>query len=82
MPDLGALLARRRATAARLQRVNRALSAWDEYDGAAAMPADLRPRVRRPTLGRPALKELQGMLIDRLGELELPAREAWGSRLN
>lgn len=42
----------------------------------------LRLRVRRPTLERATLKELQGMLIDRLGELELLEREAWGPRRN
>ncbi len=62
--DLRAFRLRRRATIARLQRVNAAVSAWDEYDCAQAMPADLRPRVRHPTLSRPALKELQGMLCD------------------
>jgi hypothetical protein len=65
-----------------LRRVNRALSAWDEHDSAAAMPADVRPQVRPPTLERATLKELQGMLIDRLGELELLAAEAWGERRN
>jgi hypothetical protein len=72
----------RRQTAARLRRVNRALSTWDEYDSAQAMPADVRPRVCRPMLERATLKELQGMLIDRLGELELLAVEAWGARRN
>src|SRR4051812_624338 len=36
---VGALAAHRRATAGRLHRVNAALSRWDEYDGAQAMPA-------------------------------------------
>jgi len=38
--------------------MNAALPAWDEYDCAQAMPADLRPRGRHPTLSRPALAEL------------------------
>jgi hypothetical protein len=80
--DVLALERLRRQTAARLRRVNRALSAWDEYDGAQAMPDDGRPRVQRPMLERATLKELQGMLIDRLGDLELLAAEAWGARRN
>lgn len=40
------------------------------------MPADLRPPVRRPTLDRPALKQLQAMLI---GELDL-LEEHWEER--
>jgi hypothetical protein len=72
----------RRATAHRLHRVNRALSAWDEYEGAQAMPADLRPRVPRPILDRATLKELQGLCVNRLGEPEQMLVEAWGGRLN
>jgi hypothetical protein len=78
----GQLQQHRRATARRLHRVNRALSAWDEYDGAANMPADWRPRVQPPLLERATLKELQGMLIDRLGELELAERELWAAWRN
>jgi hypothetical protein len=74
--QLRAFLRTRRATAARLRRVNAALSRWDEYDAAAAMPADLRPQVERPTLGRGALKKLQGMLVGAIGELE----ELWERR--
>jgi hypothetical protein len=74
--DLRAFRKLRRTTLARLQRVNAALSAWDEYDCAQAMPPDLRPRVRRPTLNRPALKELQGMLCDVIREQEA----AWERR--
>jgi hypothetical protein len=78
----GQLQQHRRATARRLHRVNRALSAWDEYDGAAAMPAECRPTVQAPRLERAPLKELQGMLIDRLGELELLERELWAAWRN
>ncbi len=74
--DLRDFHCRRRAIIARLQRVNEALSRWDEYESAQAMPADLRPRVRRPTLSRPALKELQGMLCDAIREQEA----AWERR--
>ena len=74
--DLRAFRLRRRATIARLQRVNEALSRWDEYDCGQAMPPELRPRVRHPTLSRPALKELQGMLCDVIREQEA----AWERR--
>jgi hypothetical protein len=74
--QLRAFLRTRRATAARLRRVNAALSRWDEYDAAAAMPADLRPHVERPTLSRGALKELQRTLCVFVGELE----ELWERR--
>jgi hypothetical protein len=60
----------RRSTAARLRRVNAALSRWDEYDAAAAMPADIRPIVAPPTLSRAALKALQAMLVGVIDELE------------
>ena len=66
----------RRATQTRLRQVNAALSRWDEYDCAQAMPSELRPRVRHPTLSRPALKELQGMLCDAIREQEA----AWERR--
>lgn len=59
----GRLQRRRRATARRLHRVNHALSAWDEYDCAANMPAEGRATVQRPVLERATLKELQGMLL-------------------
>ena len=65
-----AFQAHRRATLVRLRRVNAALSQWDEVEAAAEMPADLRPEVPRPTLSRQALKELQQMLVEVVGELE------------
>ena len=71
-----AFLTERRATLARLRRVNEALSRWDEYDAAAAMPVALRPVVERPTLGRQALKELQRELAVFACELE----QAWERR--
>jgi hypothetical protein len=75
--QLRAFLTKRRATLARLRRVNEALSRWDEVHAAAAMPGDLRPPpVRQPSVCWPALKELQGMLGEVLGELE----EAWERR--
>jgi hypothetical protein len=50
-----AFLTKRHATLARLWRVNEALSRWDEYDAAVAMPAALRPVVTLPPppLARP-----------------------------
>jgi hypothetical protein len=66
----------RRQTLMRLERVNAALSRWDEYDAAQAMPAELRPEAERPTLSRKALKALQGILVQTIAELE----EAWERR--
>ena len=54
----------------RLGRVNAALSAWDEYDANRLLPPDLRRRLSRPKLTRGGLKELQLMLVQRIGELE------------
>jgi hypothetical protein len=47
-PDLRAFLQHRHARLVRLRRVNAALSRWDEYHAAAAMPAELRPPVFEP----------------------------------
>ena len=59
--------------------INKAfLRVWDEFAAAATMPADLRPPVPVPTLGRPALKELQALLIDALGELEAQLEQQHG----
>jgi hypothetical protein len=57
-----AFQATRAATLRRLRRVNQVLSRWDEYEAAQAMPPELRPRVRRPTLSSGALNELSAML--------------------
>ena len=66
----------RRATLARLRRVNAALSAWDEYEAARERP-DLFPAPPRPpTLGREALKGLQQTLVAALME----QGEAWERR--
>jgi hypothetical protein len=70
-----AFLTKRRATLARMRRVNEALSRWDEIHAAAEMPADLRPAlVEQPSVSWTSLKELQGMLGEVLGE------EAWERR--
>ena len=67
---------RMRATHARLHRVNAALTQWAEHEAAAAMPADLRPADKPPTLGRAALKELQALVGSELVLLD----EAWHER--
>jgi hypothetical protein len=75
--ELRAFLTKRRATVARLRRVNEALSRWDEINAAAEMLAELRPPpVRQPSVSWAALKELQGMLGEVLGEVE----EGWERR--
>ena len=63
--------AKRRAVLARLKRVNLALAAWDEWDAAQAMPAEVRLLVPRPgPLGRKALGDLRRVLVDVIGELD------------
>src|SRR3954471_5053092 len=75
--QLHAFRVRRRATLARLRRVNEALSRWDEIHAAAEMPEELRPPpVEQPSVSWASLKELQRMLGEVLGELE----EAWERR--
>jgi hypothetical protein len=75
--QLRAFLHHRRATLARLRRVNEALSRWDEIHAAAEMPEELRPpAVEQPSVSWASLKELQGMLGEVLGELEA----AWERR--
>jgi hypothetical protein len=69
-------LTTRAATLARLQRVNAALSCWDEVEAATLAPEDLRPAVTPPTLSRAAPKELQQLLVQVVGELE----DAWERR--
>jgi hypothetical protein len=62
---------------ARLKHVNRAISAWDEWDAAQAMPAEMRPLVPQPgPLSRKALDELRRVLVEVIGELEA----AWERR--
>jgi hypothetical protein len=54
----------------RLARVNAALSAWDEYEANQLLPPDRRRLLPRPKLTRGGLKELQLMLVQRIGELQ------------
>ena len=51
-------------------RVNAALSAWDEYEANQLLPPDQRRPLSRPKLTHGGLKELQLMLVQRIGELE------------
>ena len=55
---------------ARLTRVNRALSAYEEYEADSLLPPEHRRNLKRPKLTRGGLKELQLMLVERIGELE------------
>jgi hypothetical protein len=57
-------------TLARLRRVNKQLSAWDELDAMELMPNTLRPHLEQPPLDRGQLKDLQLLLIEQLRELE------------
>ena len=59
------------ATLARLRRVNRAITRLDEYEAAQFMPADIRPQVHPPDLGRDALQSLRQVLEEVLAELEV-----------
>ena len=61
----------RLTTLARLRRVNRAIARLDEYEAAQHMPADIRPQVRPPDLGRDALESLRQTLEEVLAELEV-----------
>ena len=54
----------------RLARVDAALAAWDEYEANELLPADIRGPMPRPRLTRGGLRELQLLLLQRIGELE------------
>jgi hypothetical protein len=75
--QLRAFRARQRGTLARLRRIDAAFPRWDEIKAALEMPAELRPPpVQQSSVSWAALKELQRMLGQVLGELE----EAWERR--
>ena len=63
----------RRATLARLRRVNDALAFWDEHDAALARP-DLFAPPEHPRVSREALESLQQTLVAAIGE-QAAARE-------
>jgi hypothetical protein len=65
-----AIQARHAHNLLRLRRVNAALSAWDEYEANRLSPPDRRHPLPKPKLTRGGLKELQLMLVQRIGELE------------
>jgi hypothetical protein len=71
-----AFRAHRRATLARLCRVNAALVRWEEYHTAAALPAEIRPTVEPPVLSWVSLQGLQQLLWEVLSEFE-EAVVAW-----
>jgi hypothetical protein len=56
---------------ARLRRMNKALSVWDDWDAADLMPPSLRPAVVPPMLDREQLKSLRTIVVDELAELDL-----------
>ncbi len=63
-------LRQRERLLARIQRVNDALCAYDEYEANRHLPPDLRRQLRKPTLSREALTGLHRMLVEELGRLE------------
>lgn len=67
---------RRASLLARLERVNAALSEWDEYEAKVALSPEQRRALERPTLSRETLKDLQAMLIELVGEWE----DGWEGR--
>ncbi len=66
----------RRRNLARLRRVNRALAKLNEWEAAQLMPAEIRPEIPSPMLGRKALESLREMLEAILKEQE----EMWERR--
>ncbi len=67
---IGPQLTRRRSILARLERVNSALRAWEQWEANRHLPPDLRRQLRKPTLSREALTGLHRMLVEELGRLE------------
>ncbi len=68
--DVEAFRRHRLARVARLRRVNRAIAQLDEYEAAQLMPADIRPQVRPPDLGRDVLESLRDTVEEVLAEME------------
>jgi hypothetical protein len=56
---------------ARLRRINRALSVWDEWDAADLLPLSLRQPIIPPLLDREQRKTLRIIMMDELADLEL-----------
>ena len=69
-------LRQRERLLARIERVNDALSAYDEFEANRHLPPDLRRTLPVPTLSREALTGPHRMLVEELGRLE----QAWPRR--
>ena len=70
MMTTAAIQARHAHNLLRLARVNAALSIWAEYEANQLLPHNQCRPLPRPKLSRGGLKELQLMLVQRIGELE------------
>jgi len=60
----------RQGIIAKLERVNAALSQWNEYRANQALPPDLKRYIPRPEVSRNTLADLHSMLVQELGRLE------------
>lgn len=65
-----AYLNRRERLLIQLERVNAAITRWDEWEANAHLPGDLRRDMPHPTLFRAALDGLHRMLTEELGRLD------------
>ena len=53
--QMRSFLALRADPLSQIERVNRALARWEEWEAAELMPEDLRPRVTPPSVSKAAL---------------------------
>ncbi len=60
----------RQGIMAKLDRVNAALSQWNEYRANQTLPAGLKRYILRPEVSRETLADLHTMLVQELGRLE------------
>jgi len=67
-----AYLCQRRRLLVRSERVNAAISRWDEWEANVCMPEGLRRDVPPPTLSREALDGLHRLLTEELARLDGP----------
>ncbi len=65
-----AYLRHRERLLARLERVNDAISAYDEWEANAHLPPDLRRALPTPPVSREGLNQLHRMLVEELARLE------------
>ena len=70
LDNVRSLHKRRKATQARLERVEGALSGWDQIAEGNLLPPEARPDIRRPVLGPKTLESLRGRLLGELGEID------------